>query len=336
MKWIRTFTAVVATLGVTGVAQAGLFNLGATCGAAKSCGCAPSCQPVCCKPTITRPCGTSVHTYQRKCSDIKPPCCNTGCAPKCCAPAPQCAAPAPQCAAPAAQCAPAPAPRCAAPAPRCAAPAPRCAAPAPTRCAPAPTCCQVRCCNADPCEIAELIYKSQTACYAKDRRSAIHKLGDKFDCVCNPEIMCALVYALNDSDERVRAKAADEIGDQIRANGCCDCKVTAALTCALGDCDWQVRRQAEEALRACGYEVVDGCCNPCGSTGCGNTGCGNVGPAAAPAPAPAPAEDNAAPAPAPPTEEDPKAYFPSRLNQQQTLRPAQKRNRLSDLFGFLN
>ena len=36
-------------------------------------------------------------------------------------------------------------------------------------------------------------------------------LGD-FDCRCHPEIMTVLVYSLNDSDERVRAQAADEIG----------------------------------------------------------------------------------------------------------------------------
>ena len=47
------------------------------------------------------------------------------------------------------------------------------------------------------------------------------KLGDKFDCVCNPEIMVALVYALNDCDEDVRKEAADEIGrrDDLDASG---------------------------------------------------------------------------------------------------------------------
>ncbi len=50
-----------------------------------------------------------------------------------------------------------------------------------------------------------------TACYAKDRRDAIDELGDEYSCVCHPEIMNAFVYALNDSDERVRAKAADEL-----------------------------------------------------------------------------------------------------------------------------
>lgn len=356
MNWIKTFTAVVATLGMSAVAQAGFFNLSAHCGAAKSCGCAPSCQPVCCKPTITRPCGVSVHTYQRKVSDIKPPCCNVGCvqAPQCCAPAPKaCAAPAPQvcapapkaCAAPAPQvCAPAPK-VCAAPRPQACAPAPRaCAAPGPQACGPHPQACgprpqaccgPVRCCTADPCEIAQLIYQSQTACYARDRRKAIHKLGDDFDCICNPEIMCAMVYALNDADERVRAKAADEIGDQLRKNPCCcSPEVVSALTCALGDCDKWVRRQAEEALEICGYEIVDGCCQvACGSMpGCGP--CGMGGPAAAPAPAPAPAPE-AAPAPAPPTE-DPKAYFPSRLNHQQTGQKTVKRNPLSRLFGLLD
>jgi hypothetical protein len=153
-----------------------------------------------------------------------------------------------------------------------------------------------------------------TACYAKDRRKAIHKLGDKYDCVCNPEIMCAFVYALNDADEKVRAKAADEIGDQIRKHGCCCCspEVVAALTCALGDCDKKVRKQAEQALELCGYEVVDGCCDTCGNAGCcPSNACGTAAPAASPAPMP-PAE--ASPAPVPP-EEKPSARKAGALSQ---------------------
>jgi hypothetical protein len=158
-----------------------------------------------------------------------------------------------------------------------------CAAPA-TCAAP----CEVRCCNADPCEIAKLIYESQTACYAKDRRAAIRKLGNKFDCICNPEIMTALVVGLNDCDERVRREAADEIGDQIKKNCCCCPQVVAALTCALGDCDKHVVKQATEALERCGYEVVDGCCDTCAPGCAAPTNCGPAGcaPAAAPAPVP--------------------------------------------------
>lgn len=142
-----------------------------------------------------------------------------------------------------------------------------------------------------------------------------------------------MVYALNDADERVRAKAADEIGDQLRKHCCCTPEIVAALTCALGDCDRNVRRQAEEGLEACGYDVVDGCCDSCCSTGCANgSACGMGTPAMGPGPAPAP--EKAAPAPAPP--EDPKAYFPSRLNQQQSQRPTKKQSRLADLFGLLN
>ncbi|MBX3449606.1 MAG: HEAT repeat domain-containing protein [Planctomycetaceae bacterium] len=339
---------------MSSLADAGLFSLKGGCGASKSCGCASTCQPECCKPVIVRPCGTTVHTYQRKCSTIKPPCCDTccpsnGCAPACaapaaCAPAPACAAPAacapaPACAAPAA-CAPAPAcaaPAACAPAPACAAPAacapaPACAAPAacapapapcapacaaPAVCAPAPATCAAPCapapatcaapcaptcgpvCCADPCEIAKLIYQSQTACYAKDRRAAIHKLGDRYDCVCNPEIMHAFVYALNDTDERVRRKAADEIGDQLRKNPCCcnPCTV-AALTCSLGDCDKWVRRQAEQALKLCGYEIVDGCCTPSCTATCGTCAPG-CGPAPTAAPMPMPMHEGA-PAPVPP------------------------------------
>ena len=306
MKWIRFCSAVVALVGLNGTANAGLFGNSDCCGAAKSCASASDCQPECCRPTISRPCHTNVHTYQRKCSELKPPTCDKCTAPKsCCAPA------AKTCDAPAAK-------KCDAPA------AKKCCAPAAKKCdAPAACgseCCEKRCCDADPCEIAKLIYESQTACYAKDRRSAIHDLGDDYDCVCNPEIMSAFMYALNDADERVRAKAADEIGDQLRDNGCCCSKeLVAALTCALGDCDRSVRRQAEEALEACGYDVVDGCCeSSCGSDGCGSK--------------PAPAE-KATPAPAPP--EDPKAYFPSRLREK-SVSQTKSRSRLAGLFGLLN
>jgi hypothetical protein len=189
----------------------------------------------------------------------------------------------------------------------------------------------------DPCKLAELIYQSQTACYPRQRKHAISKLGNHYDCKCNPEIMCALVYALNDADPHVRAEAADEIGDQLRRNPCCcSCTVVSALTCALGDCAKPVVRQAEEALRACGYDVVDGCCDTCCDTGC--TGCTNgCSPAAAPAtPAPTAAPKSEAPAPAPaPPAEGKKAYFPQRMPEQ-TARPAPLRTGLGNLFSMMN
>lgn len=158
-----------------------------------------------------------------------------------------------------------------------------------------------------------LIYQSQTACYARQRRAAIRKLGNRYDCICNPEIMTAFVYALNDADERVRRAAADEIGDQVRKNCCCCPEVVAALTCALGDCDKGVVRQAEQALRCCGYDVVKGCCDTCGGTAC-NSGCAPAGGAVG-----APM-DHAAPAPVPPEE------------KKTTNRPS----RLSNLLGLLD
>jgi hypothetical protein len=176
-----------------------------------------------------------------------------------------------------------------------------------------------------------------TACYAKQRRAAIHKLGNRYNCCCNPEIMNAFVYALNDSDERVRVEAADEIGDQIRKNHCC-CSpcVVSALTCALADCDRGVRRQAEEALELCGYEVVDGCCTGCGdgcATGCCTAGC-TAQPVATPTAAPA-AQPQAAPAaevvPAPAPPADPQAFFPSRLQKQSKVKSS-----LAGLFGMSN
>jgi len=148
--------------------------------------------------------------------------------------------------------------------------------------------------------------------------------------------MVALIYALNDADERVRKEAADEIGDVLRRNPCCcSAEVTAALTAALGDCDRGVVRQATEALAICGYDVVKGCCDDvscdpcapkkcCAPKGCAPSGCA---PQAAPA-----KPTKAAPAPAPP--EDPKAYFPSRLRQEQTSRPRRRFGRLAQLFGL--
>lgn len=170
-----------------------------------------------------------------------------------------------------------------------------------------------------------------TSCYAKDRRKAIKKLDSRYDACCNPEIICAFVYGLNDADEKVRAEAADAIGDQIRkgrkgCGSCCICtpEVVAALTCALADCDKKVRKQAEEALELCGYEVVDGCCDQCCHTSntCCPTACGAGGamaPAASPTPAPMPPAE-AVPAPVPPEEK------PS----------AQRKAGLSTLLGLLN
>lgn len=105
--------------------------------------------------------------------------------------------------------------------------------------------------------LADLIVRSQTDCYACDRREAVLKMGRKFCCSSHPQLMPALVYALNDTDERVRRAAADKIGDQLRANpGCCAPYIICALKLSLSDCDTQVRIQAEQALVACGYRVV--------------------------------------------------------------------------------
>lgn len=115
-------------------------------------------------------------------------------------------------------------------------------------------------------EIAGLIFRSQTACYARQRRAALHKLGDDYDCASNPEILVAFVYALNDTDETVRAKAADELGDQLKSNpGCRVKEVIAALKVALADCDPAVRKEAGRALEACGYQVVAKASGDCAS-----------------------------------------------------------------------
>ncbi|MCA9080312.1 MAG: HEAT repeat domain-containing protein [Planctomycetaceae bacterium] len=189
---------------------------------------------------------------------------------------------------------------------------PGCAIPAP--CCPTASACAVPCsriaflprnrktCVNESAIIAELIYQSQTAPYALGRRRAIHMLGDRFSCVCHPEIMAAFIYALNDCDERVRSKAADEIGDQVRKESCCcNQAVVCALTTALADVDYRVRREATQGLRLCGYDVVDGrkvlrgrnvrtmtcstsCDTTCCPSGCCPTGIQNPAPISNPIP----------------------------------------------------
>jgi hypothetical protein len=80
-----------------------------------------------------------------------------------------------------------------------------------------------------------------------------------------------------------------------------------------------VVRQAEQALRLCGYDVVKGCCDKgCTTAGC-STGCSN-GCAPAAGPAVAPMMDNGAPAPVPPEEK----------------KASNSRSRMSTLLGLLN
>jgi len=356
MKW-TLLSVAVAMLGMVGTANAGPVQNGNCCGPEKSCGCAPACQPICCKPVICRPQCHNVCTYQRHCCKpdcgvSDPGCCaprchrpsDPGCCPKpcctpvdpgCCAPVcrpvdpgrgnrrhcrpvdpgccpkPNCHAVDPGCCAPICRpvdpgCCPkpncrpvdpgcCPKPNCKVADPCCKTCAPQCGTSAP-RCGKA---CQNNCCNADPCEIAHWIYISQTACYARQRAKAIGVLGGRFDCRCNPEIMCAFIYGLNDCDERVRYRSAREIYRQLRRSNCCclSHELVSALICALGDCDRHVRRTAERSLVHCGFEVSDcnNCspamayvaslnnCGPAGSgpgcgTGCGNGSCGAGGP----------------------------------------------------------
>jgi hypothetical protein len=128
-------------------------------------------------------------------------------------------------------------------------------------------CCDIHCGQA--MEVCELIHLSQTRCYARGRRAALHRLSNRYDCDQYPDVMTALLYGLNDCDEIVRRKAADEIGDQLRENPCClDACVVNALSASLCDCDRRVRREAAQALRVCGYTVTN---QPCYETLC----CGN-------------------------------------------------------------
>ena len=177
MNWVRLFCVAIIFCIMTATVPASVFRFGGS----KPNGCGDDSQPFCCQPTIVRPCWTNVHTFQRKCSSVKPSCCNTCCAPTTsCAPTDSCSDQGSCC------------------------PADGCGE---NSCCVPSAGVQEGCCASQEecCAIATLIYQSMTACYAKDRKEAIHRLGDHFDCCCHPEIMNAFIYALNDSDERVRA-----------------------------------------------------------------------------------------------------------------------------------
>lgn len=251
---MRSTFSLLLVLLVADASSAGLFRI-------HSKGCSDGCPKLACEPVIARPSCTTIFNHQRRTSGTK--CCaEEACGPaSCCAPV---ACLGTDCSAPELFCSPEAS--CCVPEMSCF-PEPSCAA--------AETCCGVdagctdngcgvgaACYSNEDCKvIAHLIYESMTGCYASIRRKAIHRLGDHFDCVCHPEIMTAFVHALNDSDESVREKAADEIGDQIRRNRVCIGQpVIRGLQSALADCDRAVRRQAEEALRLAGYRIVDGAC----------------------------------------------------------------------------
>lgn len=274
MRWISIFVLSVLSLNHCLPIQASILNFGgyskSDCG---ECGSASNCKPVICRPMQT-----TVFNYQRKYSNTCGGCAGTSasfvadgscCERTCCAPI-GCSP---------IGCGPRAESTCCAPA-LCSTPTgTMCDA---TNCAPAVcgsegcttnSCCTCGndCHDAQSCKIiAQLIHQSTVGCYATERRRAIHRLSDHFDSCCHPEIMNALIYALNDSDERVRAKAADEIGDQVRRNRCiCGAPVIRALRCALADCDRNVRKEAESALKLCGFKIVDGqCSGSCGDGYC--------------------------------------------------------------------
>ncbi len=349
MKRIWSFGTAAVMFGLATSAQAGLLG-GLGCG--KGGCCEEDCCPEACKPTICKPACEQAYTYQRRVSGLQRPCCGDECCESECCTA-GCGS--------GAGCTGG----------SCLSPKKGCNLfkslfGKKKGCGHGPGLCPTDCCDegcteggcglfgnkkgkvGTPCEIATLIYDAQTACHGKDRARAVDDLGG-YNLRCHPEILCALVYSLNDADERVRKEAADAIGDAIGDGRlCCTQEVVSALTCALGDCDRGVRHQAEEALEACGYDVVD-CDGGCCETGCTNGGCVAAAPAqtapvpvtnsAPPAPmtaapktmtkppapkplpkadapkaAPAPPAPGAVPAPAP--AEDPEAYFPSRFRQQ--------------------
>jgi hypothetical protein len=280
--------------------------------------CAAPCGPAGCAPCAA-PCGPGANA----CAPCGP---GAGACAVPCGPAP-CGPGANACAVPCGPGANACAVPCGPGANACAAPC----GPGANACCPGDGCVGEVCCRRDDaCKVAKLIYKSQTACDPDDREDAIDDLGD-YDMVCYPEIMCAMVYALNDADPGVRAQAGDEIGDALEDNPCLATQcVIDALTCALADCDKEVVDQAEEALEAAGYEIVDCCDTPC-DVACAPGAC--VPNGCAPMGQPVPMQGGEGPAPAPAPPEDTKAYFPKQLPPN-TGRPLSRKFSLSRLFSM--
>jgi hypothetical protein len=170
--------------------------------------------------------------------------------------------------------------------------------------------------------------------------------------------MNALIYALNDADPWVRAAAADEIGDQLRKNPECGTSaVVNALKYASADCSYAVVRQAEQGLRACGYDVCSTVCangdpcHICGSAQCDGC-CTGVIPASPTMLQPMPATPkhpvsegypNGAPidpgftppSPAPPASEGDRAAFPPAARGTQAKpRSSALRDGLAYLFSI--
>lgn len=215
---------------------------------------------------------------------------------------------------------------------------PGCAAPCTPNCNSG-SCCTT-CCD-DPCTISQLILESQTACYVMQRRNALRKLG-RYNCMCHPEIIAAFVYALNDCDSRVRMKAADELGDQLRQHRCC-CSpaVVAALQHAECDCNLLVRIEARQALWLCQHHARCACDTACTGEMCCNANacCSSVVPEAPEQPA---APESAAPQYAPAPMDDPTrtsapveadAPAPVAMSEEQSIRTSRS---LRNLFGMLN
>lgn len=267
MKWLPILILSVVSVNQSLTANASLYRFSGSCkSSCGECGSLSNCEPVICRPM-----NTTVFNYQRKYSNACGGCADAGaslvtdgscCDRSCCAPT---------------GCGPCAESTCCAPSSNSMPCGTICDAScnAPSACGSegcASSCsCGNSCHGAEACKvIAQLIHQSMVGCYATQRRRAIHRLGDHFDCCCHPEIMTAFIYALNDSDERVRAKAADEIGDQVNRNRCiCGPPVIRALRCALADCDRNVRREAASSLKSCGFKIVDGkCSGACGDGYC--------------------------------------------------------------------
>src|SRR5690606_3138582 len=77
MKSSQLLASLVLLTSVAQVSEAGLFDRVLCRKDSKRCdigcdGCCPTVAPQCCKPVIVRPCGVTVHSYQRGCPTCKP------------------------------------------------------------------------------------------------------------------------------------------------------------------------------------------------------------------------------------------------------------------------
>lgn len=105
----------------------------------------------------------------------------------------------------------------------------------------------------DSCQLAKLIYKSQSAPRATQRANAILAIGNSYNCKINPEVFAATIFSLHDATEEVRIAAARVMESGLQKEStCCFSEISKALQKAINDDPIsEVRDAAGAALKLC-------------------------------------------------------------------------------------